>query len=187
MERQHFVDKYGDPARFSFRSQCYDAVKPTTVCVCRRRIRFCFIVYTPTDQKLTLGSCCFHLFAGTRLAPVLEASQLLLLNGVYEGMKASKKAEAEHLLKESRSAWVKARREAVQRIRGYKRVTGKAWLPEALYDLDVATRAREPQHNRITSAVTWFQAKTEYLLKKLAEAEPVVVLLPHEEVVKHQG
>ncbi len=182
-----FVEKFGDPAKFAFRGQCYDAKTPTTECVCGRKIRFCFIVYTGTEQKITLGSCCFKFFANTRLAEILEASQVYLLNVVVETQKAQRRQAEREAAAESRKRWAAARREAVSRLKAYREATGKGWLPEPLFDLKEALDAPEPRYRQSSKAAKWFVAKTEYLQKKLAEAAPIPGIMGHEITADHQG
>lgn len=176
MTTPQFVQTYGSPAKFSFRGQCYDARIPSTMCVCGRKIRFCFIVYSASGQRLTLGSCCFKHFVGTRLADILEASQVYLLNTVVEAQKAARAAAERQAALDSRKAWNQARREALKRIRAHRKASGKKWLPEALWDIQQAVEASQPRYQRSSRAARWFQAKTEYLQKKLAEISQTSIM-----------
>src|SRR5271170_452336 len=124
-----FVERFGDAAKFTFRGQCYDARTPATPCICGRKIRFCFVTYTGADLKVTLGSCCFKFFANTRMADILEASQVFLLNIVVETQKAEKKAADRLAFTESRKRWNSVRKEAISRLKAHREATGKEWLP----------------------------------------------------------
>jgi len=182
-----FAERFGPPAKFTFRGQCYDGKTPTTVCICGRKIRFCFITYTGADQKVTLGSCCFKFFANTRLAEILEASQVYLLNVVVETQKAEKRVADQRSFTESRKRWNQIRREAIQRLKAHREATGKTWLPEPLYDVREAVQAPVPQHRHPSAAARWFQAKTEYIQKKLAEVTPVPGIIGDEVTTDHQS
>jgi len=184
---RYFVEKFGDPGKFAFRGQCYDAKTSATECVCGRKIRFCFIVFTGTEQKVVLGSCCFKFFANTRLAEILEASQVYLLNTVVETQKAEKRQAEKLAVIESRKAWLKTRREAALRLKAYRASTGKGWLPEPLFDLKSALDAPEPRYRLSSKAAKWFVAKAEYLQKKLAEAPPEPGIMGHEIPTDHQS
>jgi len=187
LTKEIFIEKFGPPARFSFRGQCYDGKTPTTPCICGRKIRFCFIVYTGADQKVVLGSCCFKFFAGTRLADILEASQVYLLNVVVETQKAEKRLADRLAFAQSRKRWNRLRREAISRLRAYRKASGKTWLPEHLWDMEVAVKAPEPRYRQSSKAAKWFLAKTEYLQKKLLEADRVSGTMGNEVSTEHQG
>ena len=180
LTQEQFVERLGDPAKFSHRGQCYDSRIPNVTCICDRKIRFCFIVYSGTGQKMVIGSCCFKYFAKTRLAEILEASQVFLLNVVVETQKAEKRAADQLLFQNTRKNWNKARREAIKRIREHREATGKKWLPEPLFDIKTLLATPEPTYRHSTKAAKWFEAKAEYLRKKLAEAEPVSGIIGHE-------
>jgi hypothetical protein len=72
-----FAQRFGDPASFEFKQQVWDTRLPDAspgdkqCAVCRRRIRFVFILKhvqtadplaNPEDRKLEIGRCCFHYF-----------------------------------------------------------------------------------------------------------------------------
>jgi hypothetical protein len=187
LTKQIFVERFGEPSKFSFRGQCYDARTPTTPCICGRKIRFCFVTYSGADLKVTLGSCCFKFFATTRLAEILEASQVYLLNVVVETQKAEKRQADRLAFEQSRKRWNKIRREAISRLKAYREATGKGWLPEPLFDLQEAVAAPEPRYRQSSKAAKWFATKTEYLQKKLTEADSNQGIMGHEIPTEHQS
>jgi hypothetical protein len=182
-----FVERFGAPSKFAFRGQCYDGRTPTTPCVCGRKIRFCFVTYTGAGLKVTLGSCCFKFFAKTRLADILEASQVYLLNVVVETQKAEKRAADRLAFTQSRKKWNQLRRAAIQRLKAYREATGKTWLPEPLFEVQEAVQAREPRYSQSSKAAKWFEAKTDYIQKKLAEVASVQGTIGNEISTEHQG
>lgn len=187
LTQEQFVAKLGDPAKFTHRGQFYDGRTPTTPCICGRKIRFCFIVYTGAKEKVTLGSCCFKYFASTRLFDILEATQVVLLNVVVETQKATKETEEKEAFAKSRKNWNKVRREALSRIAAHRKATGKEWLPEILFDIRAAAAVEAPGYTQPKKASNWFQTKTEFLRKKLAEADKVPGTIGNEIAAKHQG
>jgi len=183
LTQDQFVEKFGSPAKFSFRGQCYDGRTPTTECICGRKIRFCFIVYTGADQKMVIGSCCFKFFSNARLAEILDASQVYLLNVVVETQKATKRTDDQRTFEESRKRWNKIRREAISRLRAHRKATGKEWLPEDLWDVKMAVEEREPRYRQSSKAAKWFTAKAEYLRTKLAATS----IMEHEVTTHHSS
>jgi hypothetical protein len=176
MVQDQFTEKFGNPAKFSFRGQCYDGRTPTTACICGRKIRFCFVAFTGAEQRVVLGSCCFKHFAGTRMADILEAEQVHLLNIVVEAQKAEKRAIERQAFEDSRKVWNKVRREAISLIAAHRKATGKGWLPEALWNIETALASPQPPYRQSTRAAKWFLTKTEYLRKRLAEADQVGIM-----------
>jgi hypothetical protein len=187
MTQAQFIERFGNPAKFTFRGQCYDTRVMSTPCVCARNIRFCFIVYSGIGEKITVGSCCFKCFAGTRLVDILEASQIYLLNNVVETQRAEKIAAEKQKLVDSRKLWLKVRREAISRVKAHQKASGKDWLPEPLFDLKTATASPEPLYRRSSQAAKWFLAKAEYLRKRLAEADRVSGTMGHEATADHKS
>ncbi len=187
MTRDQFKTKFGDPATFSFRNQCYDGRTPTTPCLCGRKIRFCFIAWSGTGQKVTFGSCCFKHFSGTRLADILEAAQVCLLNNVVEAQKDAKRTADAKAFRESRKGWNQARREAIKRLAAHRRTTGKIWLPEPLFDVKMSLTAPQPAYKQSSKATAWFLAKATYIKEKLEAADRVSGTMGHEIAVAHKN
>jgi hypothetical protein len=167
LDLRQFTERHGYPGKFIFKGQCYrdSSVAGTNCRLCGHRIRFVYLVHDPAQKSAPIGSCCFKYFEkwNPRLFDELLAATLWLdatLKGVEVDTRLiAKRDKARELQKQ----WKALRREAVQRIREYRRATGKDWLPENLFILQEEVELRPPTK----SSVRWYSSHINALTEKI--------------------
>lgn len=171
MNRKEFAERYGDPSKFVFNGQFYDAgLSSKAKCtVCGQVIHHVYVLRNDRDRSAPISSCCFAYFKdNTKLYVQLQAAQVLL--GVTVA------AEERHLkifgprleVRERRESWRRIKRQALDVIREFRKKTGKEWLPEELFDLKVVAEQQPAQFKRATNAVRWYDRQTQTLEQKIS-------------------
>ena len=170
MNRREFSERFGDPADFAFRGQCYHSSTLAKCALCgREKIRN---VYTLLSQGRSLpsGECCISLFQ--KWNPEMHTRLLAakyLLNAYQKDIELDVKhfnasADVTHRLRQ----WCKLKQEALQRIRSHKKTTGSDWLPRGLYELKIEATKPPGKTNR------WFNSHIPVLKEMLAKSSLTV-------------
>jgi len=138
---------------FVFKGQCYDSghFSGTKCTLCGRSIRLVYILKNPQDRSVPTGSCCFSKFQDNpKLFKQLEASQIWLQTTIDAEQRDVRTNQPDVRLR--MTTWRALKHQALLKIRGYKRQTGKEWLPESLFELKVIVE-KKPSPK---ATVRWF-------------------------------
>jgi hypothetical protein len=171
MNRSEFVERHGEPTKFVFKGQYYDAghSSKTKCALCGQDIHLVYVLKNDRDRSTPISSCCFTYFK--QWNPTVHTqlcAAAVLLGATIEAEARDKKVFAPMMeVRERREVWRTMKRKALDVIREYKIKTGKEWLPEELFDLKVVAEQTPSDFKRVTSAIRWFQRQTALLETKL--------------------
>lgn len=166
--KREFTERYGDPAKFVFKGQYYDAGQhsETNCTVCGHIIRYVYILKNPENRSVPLGSCCFGYFEKWNkddlFLPLAAASVLVetVAKAIQDDTKLyNAKADVALRLRD----WRRIRREALSKIKAYQKVNG-SWLPKPLFDLQAEVKLKPGKSLR------WFEFHIPALREKIAAA-----------------
>jgi hypothetical protein len=163
-----FTERYGDPNAFVFKGQCYDAGVHLSKCrVCGRRIRDVYVLKTPDGRSVPLGVCCFHFFENNKdLHDRLLAAWLWLDTSKVATKRDITYYKGKVAIRERARLYKGLRREALAKIRDYKKNTGKEWLPETLFELQEEVSLR-PTAKQPTAVLRWYDQHIVSLQQKI--------------------
>lgn len=170
-----FTERLGCPSSFLFNGTYYDTgVAAKQHCsVCNRNIRYCFILKRKPEStlphvKLTVGSCCFGYF---ELVPKTYQA-LLDAQGVIQHRAEAIEVETKFYsrradVKSRMRQWQSIKRQALSRVRKFRKASGKEWLPESLFDLSVTATQEPPTYKRTGTAIRWYADQTRKLEEQI--------------------
>jgi hypothetical protein len=171
MTLEQFITLHGDPARFVFKGQCFDAGSVKTNCrLCHRRIRYVYTLKDADDLTVYIGTCCFRYFEewNPDLFVSLLAGRILLDTTGLAIQRDIKLYKTRDELKIRQRRWSTLRQQVFTTIRDYKKFTGKEWLPEPLFELKNEVE-QEPRATRPNNIIKWYDQHTAVLFKKIKQ------------------
>jgi hypothetical protein len=139
---------------------------------CGRNIRFCYAMHDQNKKTFLIGTCDFYHYKGTKEYAFLKAAQRLqesLRSNINRDLKFySDKAE----VRNSRKAWVSARRKGRRVVRTYVMLKGD-WLPKELYELKSVAEQKPRQYKRQTNAKRWYEEQTQKIISLTNQATSI--------------
>lgn len=172
MTKSEFVERHGEPSFFVFNGQFYDAgpSSKTKCAVCERAITHVYILKNDRGRSTPISSCCFSYFNGLPIQKQLLAAQILM-GVVVDAEARDKKLFGPRLeVRERKEKWKQIKHQALDLVRAYKRQTGKEWLPEELFNLQVTAEKQPTQFKRATTAARWYEKTAAELELKVRAA-----------------
>lgn len=147
-----FIERLGDPSRWTYLGECIELDQPTGRCVCDHPIRYLFPIYGPNaGETAMVGSECIENFAGynpelyNQLTAAKEQLERRIADAVKAAREARQKAEANYHTEEN----TQLRNIARSRMRHYREHGTR--LPESLYRLSCEILAGIPRYKRVSS------------------------------------
>lgn len=171
MNLREFTERCGDPAKFVFNGQYYDAgLQSKTKCTaCGQEVHLVYVLKNDRNRSVPFSSCCFVYFKqwNPKVHTQLCAAAVLL-GATIDAEARDKKIFAPQMeVRERRETWRGMKRKALDIIREYKVKTGKEWLPEQLFDLKVVAEQTPAEFKRVANAIRWYERQTATLESKL--------------------
>lgn len=158
-------------ALWTFRGQCYDqGPHGTQRCVgCNCKPRKLFIIRDEHGKKLTIGACEFELFQhkNPKLYEQLVAAEKWLATTMEAEASDVKVYGVRNQRQEALRVWKEAKRKALARLREYRQQTGKDWLPESLYTVQVEVEKDLPTYKRPSNEIKWLEKQTAKIIENL--------------------
>jgi hypothetical protein len=163
-----FTERYGDPGSFIYKGQCYDAGVHHSKCrVCGRSIRDVFVMKTADGRSVPLGVCCFRFFESNKdLHDRLLASWLWLDTSKVAVKKDTTYYKGKAAIRERARLYKGLCKEAQNKIRDYKKSTGKEWLPEPLFELQEEI-SLQPTAKQPFAVLRWYDQHIVSLQQKI--------------------
>lgn len=165
-------ERYGDPASFVFKGQCFELGRSSDAkpcAICERPIRRCYMIHAPSSSsKFLIGSECFRLFKDLDLFKKLQAAAIWLQTTIEAEERDTRTYQPRAEVSDRMAAWRKLKQEALRKIRDYRKATGKEWLPENLYELNEAATRMPVTYKRANAAVKWYDQQILILETKIS-------------------
>jgi hypothetical protein len=158
-----FIQRLGDPSKWTFEGEIIDLGAPTGKCTCDHPIRYVFVIHGPEGRTAPVGSECINHFQAYN--PELWQKMNAALDAYWERIRATEKAAREAQQQkeaaEAKIPYETARQEAWNCINAYKQKhPASYWLPSDLYSLRCKLTAPAPQYKRTKSYITFYQRET---------------------------
>lgn len=178
---ERFIQALGDARDWEFTGDVYDAgPKSFEQCVCGHPIRWVFVIQsTKTGITAKVGSECINHFQDYNpgLFSILTQAHENLLAKIKAEKKAQKEAAEKAAQQEVHQEWEARRTQAAEMVKRYRNNTGKQWVPESLYWLEVLSRQDKP-YKTVKGRTKWLGAQValmEQQIKTCREAFPHVL------------
>jgi len=163
MNKQEFTTKVGDPAKFLFRGQCYDAgpgIPSRRRCACcDHLIRQVFVLHDSLGHKFYFGSGCIDHFGkwNKPLHTKLKAARIWLRTWIKAKMHDTRRERRLEALRISETEYKLMKKQAAGAIKEYHRKTGKQWLPENLFNLQAMLGQDKPRPTQFAQRAEEFR------------------------------
>lgn len=163
MNKQDFMTKVGDPAKFIFRGQCYDAgpgIPSRRRCVCcDHLIRQVFVLHDSLGHRYYFGSGCIDHFSkwNKPLHKKLKAARIWLRTWIKSKMNDTRQQRKLEALRVSESEYKLMKKQAAAKLKEYHQTTGKQWLPEHLYALQELLGKEKPRPTQFADRAEEFR------------------------------
>lgn len=157
-----------DLASLTFKGQCYASHSKAKCTLCGRDISRVYILKDPENRSVPTGSECFRLFKDTDLFKQLQAAAVWLQTTIAAEEADTKMYQPRAEVNERMTTWRKLKTEALRKIRDYKHQTGKAYLPEPLFDLQEVATKLPIAYKRPAAAMKWYDTQIQVLSERIS-------------------